>query len=131
MTHEDTARRIATAWAAGQRTTDEDFRLVMSIDPFAGDESDARILQDDVVTARKPHECLHCHGPIRRGERVRVQKAVVDGEIHTARWCAECCGAMALEALRLGEDCPDEVEDELRWYYPFGVGRELLHREQP
>ena len=74
--------------------------LLQSIefDPFAGDYSEERILQDSMVKARKAHTCFHCKGPILVGEVHRSRRGIVDEEeLMSWRWCAECCAAMVLE----------------------------------
>lgn len=70
----------------------------LAYDPFAGDmDVQAKIFTDRMVTAAKdrPGGCNICFGDIVKGERHRQQKAVVDGEFHSPRFCEKCCIAMA------------------------------------
>ena len=69
----------------------------LNANPFEGDfgEPGDRILQDKIVTTRKPAQCGCCHGTTEVGERTRSIKAVFDGQLMSYRFCSECCHAMA------------------------------------
>jgi hypothetical protein len=55
-------------------------------------------------------------GPIAKGERHRVERAVMDGTARTCRSCAKCSAAMA--AFQLGTDY-----DAMEWRYTLGRNR--------
>lgn len=113
MSAADVRARILGAFRQGQFAGESDDRHVRLYDPFEGDFGDGvRVLGDDLIVVRKPHACFHCDGPIAKGERVRRQTAVVDGEMQTARWCPACCAEMAFEsaALALGEEIDEANE---------------------
>lgn len=87
------------------RDTPEWDALVLAADPFAGDFGvpDDREVSDKMAIARKPGPCHICAEIIQPKERIRRMVGVIDGEIHTARFCAECCHAMAREDETGGE----------------------------
>lgn len=70
----------------------------LDTDPFYGDFGDPgdRVLQDKIVTTRKPATCDCCRGTTEIGERTRIIKAVFDGQMMSYRYCSECCHAMAI-----------------------------------
>lgn len=55
------------------------------------------LLTNRFVTARKPHSCELCTGPIAKGERIRAEsRRSEDGRhIKTRRVCALCCEAIS------------------------------------
>lgn len=66
-------------------------------------DSGVKVLDVRMVTAAKAHTgCFPCTGPIAKGERHRVERALMDGAVRTSRSCAECAAAMA--AFQLGND---------------------------
>ena len=82
----------------------------LRFDPFEGDmDGDSRILQDKIVTARKPAECAHCAGKIIPGERIRSRKEVFDGEFESYKWCEPCIVLMA--KMIQGEYGDEPVDD--------------------
>ena len=75
-----------------------DASAALSYDPFAGDETDVRIISDKIVVAAKSHpRCQICEAPILKGERhrSRVELNREDDQIMTFRFCSKCCRAMA------------------------------------
>ena len=80
--------------------TPDQERECLAYDPFAGDfgSQGDKIFSDRMVTAAKDRPqgaCCICFGCIAKGERHRVQKAVIDSELKQCRMCAACCLAMA------------------------------------
>lgn len=75
----------------------ESDQSILDFDPFEGDfgAPGDRVLTNKMVVARKEGPCAHCALTIKRGERVRRQTGLFDGELMTHRWCALCCQAMA------------------------------------
>lgn len=71
----------------------------LDFDPFEGDFGSPgdRALSDKIVTARKEHKCFHCAGPILPTTKYRAKAEIVDGSLHTFKWCEPCCGAMVIE----------------------------------
>lgn len=69
----------------------------IEFDPFAGDDGDERVLQDEMVKARKRHACFHCAQTINVGDVHRSRRAVFDGDMMSWRWCPACCAAMVIE----------------------------------
>lgn len=71
-------------------------------DPFAGDDYGGGLKNETkkIVTARGEYECHICREEISPGDRHRVDRAILDGEWVTARFCSICCAAMA----KSGED---------------------------
>lgn len=69
----------------------------LDVNPFEGDfgEPSDRVLQDKIVTTRKPAMCGCCRGVTEVGERTRSIKAIFDGQMMSYRFCSECCHAMA------------------------------------
>jgi hypothetical protein len=67
-------------------------------DPFQGDfgcPGDV-IFSDKFVIARKEGPCFECKTTITKGERVRRQSGVFDGEMLSFRFCRACCHAFSL-----------------------------------
>lgn len=57
----------------------------------ASDEADSvEFYSDRAVTARKPHVCCECGGPIAVGERHKLRAYKFDGEFHSERVCPPC-----------------------------------------
>lgn len=82
--------------------------LRYNFDADSKGDSGVKVLDVRMVTAAKEHAgCFPCMGPIAKGERHRVERAVVDGAARTCRSCAECSAAMA--AYQLDTD-PDGIE---------------------
>lgn len=73
-----------------------DERLVLMYDPFADDfgETSDRCLSDKIVTARKETQCNICGSLTKKGTRIRVSSWIFDGELHSYRYCHECCEGM-------------------------------------
>ena len=69
----------------------------LQCDPFEGDfgAPGDKCLKDRMGTARKPGPCSLCGQEIQPGERVRIAAHIFDGQLHSYRWCASCCAAMA------------------------------------
>lgn len=74
-------------------------KLCLAHDPFAGDDSDGRILSDKMVTTRKTAKCHQCAETIAVGQRVRSRSEVVDGELMAFKWCQTCCELMAADDM--------------------------------
>lgn len=76
-----------------------DDRLVLSYDPWGGDDTDTQVLSDKMVVVRKDHQCAICFGPIAKGERVRSMTELnrEDSVVATFRFCTLCCEAMAAD----------------------------------
>lgn len=75
-----------------------DAAAALSYDPFAGDETDVRVMSDRIVVAAKPHPRCHiCEAEIEKGERhrSRVELNREDDIVMTFRFCNKCCRAMA------------------------------------
>lgn len=70
---------------------------MLAFNPCAGDKDDGgvRLLRDQIVIARKSGRCWICADSIIPGTRIRVETAVMDGSIKSARTCHGCCDAMA------------------------------------
>lgn len=70
---------------------------VLTFPVFEGDFGDPhdKVLRNNMVQARKEHECHHCTGPIQLQERHRCMQGKYDGEMRTFRWCEACCDIMA------------------------------------
>lgn len=74
-------------------------RDILNFNPWEGGKGDDpyRVLRNVMVSAKFPHKCAICFGPIAKGERHRAQtEANLDGskQVKTFRFCAECCVAM-------------------------------------
>lgn len=74
-----------------------DEEACLDTNPFEGDfgEPGDRVLQDKIVTTRKPAVCGCCRGTTEIGERTRSIKAIFGGQLMSYRFCSECCHAMA------------------------------------
>ena len=91
--------------------------LRYNFDADSKGDSGVKVLDVRMVTAAKDHAgCFPCMGPIAKGERHRVERAVMDGTARTCRSCAECSAAMA--AFQLGTNC-----DDMEWRYTLGRNR--------
>jgi hypothetical protein len=68
----------------------------LDCDPFGGDFGDPsdKTLSDKMVYARKKHQCFWCGEKIERKELHRLRVDIIDGELISYRWCANCCSAM-------------------------------------
>lgn len=75
----------------------EHYKDCLACNPFEGDfgEPGDRTLKNTIGKVRKDHKCSLCLGVIKKGDAIRIQTEVFDGEITTYRWCPECCLAMA------------------------------------
>lgn len=62
--------------------------------PFT-DREGVRKIGDKIVLARKDAVCMICFQGAPAGTHHRVETAVVDGEMCSARYCETCCAAMA------------------------------------
>ncbi len=88
-------------------------QLVLRYNPFAGDfgSSGDRTLKNKMVTTRKESECSLCFTTIKKGERVRKQIEIFDGEFEDYCWCNACCRAMEKDE-KTGRD--DAVEKRIK-----------------
>jgi hypothetical protein len=71
----------------------------LDYDPFDADfgSADDITFSDKMVNARKEHECCNCKGKIKKQELYRYIVGKFDDEIHTYKYCAECCAAMVFD----------------------------------
>jgi len=76
-----------------------DLTECLDFDAFQGDfgAGDEHLFANKIVTARKLHECWHCTGEIKPGDKHRLMKEKSDGELRTFRWCTDCCIGMVLD----------------------------------
>lgn len=75
-------------------------RLVLSIDPWPGEEGSIVVTRDEFVTTRKPHVCVVCSSVVPVKSRVRC-RAEIDRESRMAKnfyFCTVCCDAMKIAA---------------------------------
>jgi len=84
--------------------TEAEKQLLLSLDPFAGDEGSLRTLEDKVVVARKSNTCSNCYAVGKAGDEERVIKDVFDGDFQTHRYCAACCMALLRDHKNGGVD---------------------------
>lgn len=71
----------------------------LDYDPFAhdyGSDGD-HTFKDKMVKARKVGKCGHCCGSIQIGTQYRYLVQKYEGELHTYKYCADCCAAMVAE----------------------------------
>lgn len=73
------------------------------------------ILSDKIVLTRKENKCWHCKDHIEKQEKNRVMRSVCDGEMHSHRFCFQCCQAMIRELDSDGDsfDFYDRWVDEI------------------
>jgi hypothetical protein len=73
--------------------------MVLSFDPFQGDETDSAPLSDKMVVCRGDYTCHWCGGTIAKGERVRTlrERNSEEQTIETFRFCSLCCTAMTVD----------------------------------
>lgn len=76
--------------------TPEQIKACMEYLPFQDRDDEIRLVSDKIVLARKDATCMICFQPAYAGTHHRVETAVVDGEIQSARYCETCCAAMAV-----------------------------------
>lgn len=72
-------------------------RAVLAYDPD-GDSKDGggiRKLSDRIVKARVGGTCWICASPVEPGTLIRVEAALMDGQMRSCRTCHDCCDAMA------------------------------------
>lgn len=95
----------------------------LSYEPFFGDDTDVRVLDDKFVTARKSTRCQVCWGQIEPGQRVRArtERNNEERKVMTFRFCPECCEAMA----QADDDSGDAIEKR----YSMGMDRAEQWRE--
>lgn len=72
-------------------------RLCLLYNPFQGDETDVRVLNDAFVTTRYQQRCQVCLDDIPAGARVRARREInnEDRKAMTFYFCEPCCAAMA------------------------------------
>ena len=84
-----------------QNIVSREFDLTASLkfDDFQGDfgAGDEHLFENKIVKARKQHECWHCNGEIKPGDKHRLMKEKSAGELRTFRWCTNCCIGMVLD----------------------------------
>jgi hypothetical protein len=98
--------------------------LRYNFDADSKGDSGVKTLDVRMVTAAKAHAgCFPCMGEIAKGERHRVERALMDGAVRTCRSCAECSAAMA--AFQLGADY-----DAIEARYSLGRRRADAARSQ-
>ena len=68
---------------------------VLSYNPWGGDDSDYRVLDNRMVNTRVSHECAICFERTVPHTRLRAQREVYDGQAKTFYFCNKCCEAMA------------------------------------
>jgi hypothetical protein len=92
--------------------------LRYNFDADSKGDSGVKVLGVKMVTAAKEHpgSCFPCLGNIAKGERHRVERALMDGAVRTCRSCETCSAAMA--AFQLGTDY-----DGMEWRYTLGRNR--------
>lgn len=75
-----------------------DLNASLNFDWFQGDfgYADDVTLSNKIVKARKEYECHGCGHAVRIGEHHRSMTSRFDGEIHSHRWCQNCCIAAIL-----------------------------------
>jgi len=78
--------------------TEQQINNCLDCDPFEGcfGSPGDKFLENKVVVARKDNICCECGQEAAKGTHHRVMKAIFDGELHSYRWCEDCCVAMAL-----------------------------------
>ena len=71
--------------------------LCLQVNPFEDDFGvpGDRCLKDKIGHARKAGPCSLCGQEIQPKERIRMAAHIFDGKMHSYRWCAACCSAMA------------------------------------
>ena len=77
--------------------TPEQIEACMNYLPFQDRDDEVKLLSDKIVLARKDATCMICFQPAYAGTHHRVETAIVDGEISSARYCELCCAAMAVD----------------------------------
>jgi hypothetical protein len=77
-----------------RKFTEEEIKMILSFDPFAGDEGTLKKLEDKIVVSRKHNRCSNCFRNGKAGDPERVIKDIFDGEFQSHRYCALCCCAM-------------------------------------
>jgi len=101
---EDCSCRCSSGWycknePAKRALSQEEIRLAMAVDPFAGDDTRCRTLSDKIVTTRTQHECSHCGEMMAPGSQARriveVNAEVYRGKLENYYWCDKCLKAMA------------------------------------
>jgi hypothetical protein len=74
----------------------------LRVDPWGDGKGDDRyrVLRNQIVTTRKPAQCVLCFQPIRVGTRVRAQTEQSDDfGVKTFKFCARCVEAMAAYSI--------------------------------
>lgn len=67
---------------------------MLSFNPWGDDDSNYRVLRNQMVVVRYPHKCAMCFERIPARSRVRAQTECYDGQAMTFRFCPACCRAM-------------------------------------
>lgn len=83
-----------------------DDELCLRVDPFEGSfgkTTDTR-LKDKIAIARKSGPCSMCGSEIQPKEKIRIAAYIIDGELHSYRWCSACCAAMVKSWSDNGEE---------------------------
>lgn len=73
------------------------FDNITDFDPFDGDNFDVNRIKDKVVTTRKDYVCQHCYGIVAKGTLSRNIVESLEGNLHSFRFCTDCCKAMVLQ----------------------------------
>ena len=74
--------------------TPEQIKDCLNFLPFMDRDGDCHRISDKIVLARKAAKCCICFQDAPAGTHHRVETAVVDGEMRSARYCEICCAAM-------------------------------------
>ncbi len=72
-----------------------------------------------VVTARKPHKCSECNGPIQPGEKYHHHTGKFDGYLFDSKACRRCC----YDIVRVVEH---ELAEGCRWSEAWPPGGQLV-----
>jgi hypothetical protein len=99
-------------------------QAALLVDPWGEGKGDDpyRVLRNQMVTTRKPAECVLCFQPIRAGSRVRAQtEQSRDYGVKTFRFCPKCVEAMAAYSL---EDNFKKLERR------YTIGRRTAERRE-
>jgi hypothetical protein len=84
--------------------------MILSFNPWCGDESDVTTLSDRMVVTRVSSTCAICFGKILPADRVRTKVEKMDGKVKTFRFCVECCAAMARRYVAATAEQEMEIE---------------------
>jgi hypothetical protein len=90
----------------------------LQTNPFEGDFGmpGDRNLRDQIVTARKIHECDMCFGKIVIGSRYRTMIEFFEGRMEPYKYCCFCCRAMSKNWTDEGKDWESRISlGRKRW----------------